>query len=467
MSTEVRAVPLARERRWRQGSLLLTTVLLGLLLFRASPPPLRSDAINLVLGDAALQAAYGERPPADLSEDERIRTHLEYVLALLRRRPLDTVPPGLRAARLRQLERLESYLRAGVFPRNDDHPDARRPTFIDARGRICAVGFLLERDLGRAAAEALAATDKYSFIREIDAPLLHQWAATSGLSRQELEMIQPAYSYAKPGSLSAFVSLDRFEPQARASLSVAVPLQRGESAARGDLFVQDVFQDPAIRSLQIAPYVQGTVDLASSGPGVNLRPRNVELGAVGLFSGWLQNSSLQMRTGVFLPLPPFAGEGRGFVSHRLGDAVLDRPGTFGARWSLSLRSESDSTFWNDDSSHAFFWRIDLGLDLSRQMAGGTDLSSRAGVGLGWRMPHVAFTAEATTARAATAVTEEVARRFALAASARFILPEDLWLLSHLRPAVALTVPVGAQGGPVSVGLELLVLEYSTGSRDYE
>ncbi len=443
----------------RAVTLTLTAVLLGLLFIHAQPTPLRSDAINLVLGDEALHAAYGHHPPADSSEDDLIRTHLEYVLALLRRRPMDEVEPRLRAARLRQLERLERYIRGGVYPRNDDHPDPRRPTFIDSRGRICAVGFLLEQDLGRAAAEAIAATDKYSFIREIDSPLLLQWASASGLSMEEIEMIQPSYTYAMPGSISTFVSLDRFEAQPRAVLSVAVPPRSEEGLSlRGDLFVQGLLEDPVHYSLQVAPYVQGMIDLQAASTGAHLHPGNVEIGAVSLFSGWLQSSSLQVRTGVFFPIPPNDGGGRSFVSQRLGDAVLGMPGAYGGRLSLSLRRETPNSQWREESSSAIFWRVDFGLDLYRGSAGGFELASRAGFGLGLRLPYMAFTAEATTARSATAVTEDVARRFAFATSARFIPPEGLGPLTHLRPAIALTTPLGRQSGPVSLGIDLLLLE---------
>src|SRR5262249_1477742 len=149
------------------------------------------QGINLVLGDAALIEAYGWPLPNKLDEDERIRVHLRYAERLLRGRDVSGLPPTLRVARERNLNRLREDILRGEFPRNDNHPDLRRPTFIDARGRICAVGYLLEQDLGRAAAEEIAARYKYAFIRDIDSPLFSGWAATAGLSPEELGMIQP------------------------------------------------------------------------------------------------------------------------------------------------------------------------------------------------------------------------------------------------------------------------------------
>lgn len=172
-------------------------LLAGLLSCGAPPEPARlhTDSINLVLGDESFVARFGRLPtPAD-DEDLRIRVHLEYVLESLRRRSTAGLSPEARAARARSLERLAAYIQRGEFPRDDEHPDARRPTFIDSRGRICAVGYLLEQELGRQAAAAIAAGFKYAFVREIDSPVLNAWAASSGLTPEELEMIQPTYAH--------------------------------------------------------------------------------------------------------------------------------------------------------------------------------------------------------------------------------------------------------------------------------
>lgn len=159
-----------------------------------APERLHTGSINLVLGDESFVARFGRLPAPEDDEDLRIRVHLEYVLALLRQRSTAGLAPDTRAARERSLERLAAYTQRGEFPRNDEHPDARRPTFIDSRGRICAVGYLLEQELGRQAAAAIAAGFKYAFVRDIDSPVLTAWAATSGLTLEELEMIQPTYS---------------------------------------------------------------------------------------------------------------------------------------------------------------------------------------------------------------------------------------------------------------------------------
>src|SRR5262245_12647695 len=91
---------------------------------------LHTEAVNLPLGDISYTSRFHAPVPAGFDPDERVRLHLAYVLERLRAAPTDGLWPFQRVARRRQLDRLEAYLDRGVFPRNDDHPDAMRPTFI-------------------------------------------------------------------------------------------------------------------------------------------------------------------------------------------------------------------------------------------------------------------------------------------------------------------------------------------------
>lgn len=147
--------------------------------------------INAVVGDASAHALGID--PQTLDEDERIAVHLAYVEGLLRAEEVTGLSPELREARAQNLSRLRAYLEARRFPRNDDHPDRRRPTFVDSQQRICAVGALMAHDLGRDAVIAMAPSIKYDFIEEIRAPIFLTWAARSGLTLRELAMIQPSY----------------------------------------------------------------------------------------------------------------------------------------------------------------------------------------------------------------------------------------------------------------------------------
>ena len=161
-----------------------------------APGPTGADAINAIVGDASLDAAGLDA--TDLDDRARIRLHLAWIERTLRAREVSHLDPAQRRARARQLDALRSYWQAGAFPSNDDHDDARRPTFIDREGNICAVGFLIEVELGRELAEAVAADFKYGYIHQIDAPLLEAFVDHSGLSLEELSMIQPSYDHMRP-----------------------------------------------------------------------------------------------------------------------------------------------------------------------------------------------------------------------------------------------------------------------------
>ena len=151
-----------------------------------------ADGENAVLGDASWRARFGVAPEEAADEETRLRVHLEYVEAVLRARDTSGLTDDQRAARAHNLDLLRAYIARGEFPRNHDVP-GRRPHFIDEDGRICAVGYLIERTAGRAAAEAINRAHEWDFlddIRGIDA-----WVDASGLTREELAMIQPSYNW--------------------------------------------------------------------------------------------------------------------------------------------------------------------------------------------------------------------------------------------------------------------------------
>jgi hypothetical protein len=174
-------------------------VALGIsLIVLASPPGAMGsrarDGVNAVLGDASFVETFG-RPPGSTDADTlRIRTHLLYVERLLRAagaRPFDDT---VRQRRLVNLDRLHAYALAGAYP-SGDSPIGRLPTFIDDRGRRCAVADLVERSAGSALAQAIGRRFRNAYIGEIEDPAFDDWIATSGLSRAELAMIQPTYNF--------------------------------------------------------------------------------------------------------------------------------------------------------------------------------------------------------------------------------------------------------------------------------
>jgi hypothetical protein len=153
--------------------------------------PHRAGA-NHHLGDDSFIARHGRAPtPAD-SEVSRMRVHLQYVRELLGSR--HATAPEREARRAQLLGYLDDYIAKGVTPVNTYVP-WRNPVFIDARGNVCAVGYLIERSVGRALAERIAATHRLDYLEDIAAamPEVAAWAASSGFTLQELASIQPGY----------------------------------------------------------------------------------------------------------------------------------------------------------------------------------------------------------------------------------------------------------------------------------
>lgn len=148
--------------------------------------------INPVIGDASFVAAFGRAPTADDDPVTRIRTHLAYVEATLRARDVSHLSPAQRAARTRTLDHLRTYWRRGEFPASDAKRDLL-PTFVDDRGVRCAVAYLAEQELGPRAIEAINARYRNAYLAQIDAPALAAWAPASGLTRDELALVQPSY----------------------------------------------------------------------------------------------------------------------------------------------------------------------------------------------------------------------------------------------------------------------------------
>ncbi|HEX8112366.1 MAG TPA: hypothetical protein VF516_31765 [Kofleriaceae bacterium] len=108
---------------------------------------------NHHLGDDSFVARFGRLPTVADDEHVRMKVHLEFVRAWLAARP--ATRPELAARRAELLGYLDDYIANGVTPRNT-HLPWRSAVFIDDAGAICAVGYLIERSVGRALPERIA-----------------------------------------------------------------------------------------------------------------------------------------------------------------------------------------------------------------------------------------------------------------------------------------------------------------------
>jgi hypothetical protein len=127
-----------------------------------------------------------------LSEHQLQQFHLQQTELLLRGRDLSKLSPALKKQRAKNLDILHSYWKRGLFPVNEMH-EGRQPYFIDEVNTYCAVGYLMQHTGGDAIVKEIKATQNFSYLLDIQHPKLMNWVAHSGLSLDELALIQVPY----------------------------------------------------------------------------------------------------------------------------------------------------------------------------------------------------------------------------------------------------------------------------------
>jgi hypothetical protein len=149
--------------------------------------------VNAILGDISFFEKYSSLPTQSASEVLRIQTHLEYVESLLRKASTAHLTKKQKKNRQKAIENLHFYWTAGVFPENREFLNDRKPCFIDAKGNLCAVGYLIEQSAGREVAEQINTPYQYEYLMEMEWKVIDEWIASSGLTKLECAMIQPTY----------------------------------------------------------------------------------------------------------------------------------------------------------------------------------------------------------------------------------------------------------------------------------
>jgi len=182
---------------------LLSIVVLSVS-FNSLASKLEFNSINPIIGNESFVQKFGFEPSLITDDQIRIRTHLSYVEQVLRDKDVKHLKKDQVRKRTHLLNLLKEYWQAGVFPKNKDHIE-RRPCFIDDEGNICAVGYLVEQTSGRRAATKINKAFKYATIHEMElSSLLERWIEDSGLSKEEVAMIQPSYNYQEPKAYLGF-----------------------------------------------------------------------------------------------------------------------------------------------------------------------------------------------------------------------------------------------------------------------
>ncbi|MES2850317.1 MAG: hypothetical protein V4685_14760 [Bacteroidota bacterium] len=158
----------------------------------------KKQTVNPILGDISFEKKFGHKPAAATSNELRIATHLEYAENMLRQKETAHLSVALKEKRNHLLDLLHQYRVKGLFPQNLDHPEERKPCFIDKDGRICAVGYLVEQTASREVAESINEKYKYEELLAMNDKTLDDWVEASGLTKEECAMIQPTYGWPTP-----------------------------------------------------------------------------------------------------------------------------------------------------------------------------------------------------------------------------------------------------------------------------
>ncbi len=154
--------------------------------------PEKPEPINAVIGDISYIKKFKTSPSLQTPDQERIKTHLEYVESELRQKSVSHLSREQKENRTQLLDYLKTYTKKGIFPKNTYTKD-RNPIFLDAGDRVCAVGYLVQQSAGQKLVEKINTTYQLASIYDMKMPELNSWVGQSGFSIDELAMIQPAY----------------------------------------------------------------------------------------------------------------------------------------------------------------------------------------------------------------------------------------------------------------------------------
>lgn len=149
------------------------------------------------------------------SEVDRIQSHLRLVEQLLRNQDTQGLTASQLKNRMLGLNNLHAYWEAGEFPKNTNHPDQRRPYFIDHSGIPCAVANLIILSGHSELAQSIAETNRYDYLDQIENKKLSEWIKQSGFSEAELRLIQPSYAPNTPGTFGHCVRNNLYDDCAR------------------------------------------------------------------------------------------------------------------------------------------------------------------------------------------------------------------------------------------------------------
>jgi hypothetical protein len=91
-----------------------------------------------------------------------------------------------------QVQHLRDYSAKAAFPRNTYEP-GQVNVFVDEDGNICAAANLIALSGNMDLVQQTAATNNFIVLRDVHDGALHDWMLTSGLTQEEIALIQEPY----------------------------------------------------------------------------------------------------------------------------------------------------------------------------------------------------------------------------------------------------------------------------------
>ena len=163
--------------RWFLGSVMLAVMVIILLGQVSAKGNLYDQMVKVNkewLKQSDVDPIMHELAPVSGTHAE-IQTHLMWVEKVLRSRDVSDLSEELQANRLKHLNDLNAYWKAGNFPINTSH-DHRLPIFIDPYENYCAVGHLLKASGNDAVAKHISTSGNFDYLEDMHYPSLMEWA---------------------------------------------------------------------------------------------------------------------------------------------------------------------------------------------------------------------------------------------------------------------------------------------------
>ena len=163
------------------------------------------QSINKIIGNKGFEIKHGRSPNEYDNQKDEIISHFEFVYDSLSNLKSEDLNKLQLTNRTKHLNSLKKYMTRGIFPLNNLYFD-RVPVFVDELNTHCAVAYILKEDNQFEIINNLQQNYNYNYVEDMNLDTLSFWLQNSGLSLDELKLIQPTYPGQHPKPVSSLFS---------------------------------------------------------------------------------------------------------------------------------------------------------------------------------------------------------------------------------------------------------------------